>query len=389
MKKIIVLTTTRADYGLLSPIIKKLRKIDSIETEIIATGSHLSSAFGNTVSEIKSDKVYLNKTIDILSNIDTAAGISQTMANALISFSKYFDVSKPDALMVLGDRYETLAVCLAALNAQIPIIHIHGGEITEGAIDNAIRHSITKLSCLHFASTDEYRKRIIQMGESPDTVFNVGAVGVENALGIDFLDKKTLEKELGIKLKKYALLTFHPVTLEKNTAELQIRCLLDAVVKHADISFICTKANADLNGVLINHILEQYQEDHPNIFVFDSLGSKKYLSLMKDACFVIGNSSSGIIETPSFKIPTINIGDRQKGRVQADSIINCEPNKNSIELAIELALSDAFINRIANVVNPYGNEGTSDKIVSITKDFLIGNKLLLQKKFFDLDGGVK
>lgn len=389
MKKITIVTTTRADYGLLSPIIKRLREINCLETEVVVTGSHLSSMFGKTVSEVESDGVSIAREIDILSPIDSPVGISTTMANALTKFSSYFEAMKPDALMVLGDRYETLAICLAALNSRIPIIHLHGGEITEGAIDNAIRHSITKLSSLHFASTDEHRKRIIQMGENPDTVFNVGAVGVENALNTIFYDKMVLEEELGIQLNKYALLTFHPVTLENNTAETQIRCLLDVVAKHNDICFVCTKANADLNGALINRVLEEYADKHSNIAVFDSLGAKKYLSLMRGACFVIGNSSSGIIEAPSFKIPTINIGDRQKGRTQAKSVINCEPNEDSIESSIELALSDAFRKEIMNVVNPYGNGKTSEKVAIITRDFLIGNKLSLQKRFYDLRSEIK
>lgn len=389
MKKILVLTTTRADYSLLSPIIKKLKECKGLTVEVVATGTHLSNLYGYTINEIDKDGVCISKEIDILSNINSPVGIALTMSNALSLFAEYFDESKPDALLVLGDRYETLAVCLSAAVARIPIIHIHGGEITEGAIDNAIRHSITKLSSLHFASTEEYRKRIIQMGENPETVFNVGAVGVENVLSIKTIEKTELEKELGFSLKKYALLTFHPVTLENNTAEEQVTALLNVLVNdYKDIVFICTKANADLNGILINKILDRYSCVYSNIKVFDSLGSRKYLSLMKNACFVIGNSSSGIIETPSFKIPTINIGDRQKGRVQAQSIINCEANSQSINDAIIKALSPEFLESLKDVSNPYEKKNTSSNISSIITDFILNDKLILQKKFYDI-GDIK
>ena len=383
-KKITIVTTTRADYGLLAPIIKGLKKRPSIIVEVVATGTHLSLDFGRTIEEVRSDGVHVDEQIAILSNEDTAAGVAKTMANALSEFSVYFEESRPDALMVLGDRYEVLAICLAALIFRIPIIHLHGGEITEGAIDNAIRHAITKLSCLHFASTEAYRHRIIQMGESPDTVFTVGAPGVENALHTVFIDKKELEAELGLSLSKYALLTFHPVTLENNTAEDQIKTLLNAAVSFPDILFICSKANADQNGTIINRVLKSYAEAYPNIVVFDSLGSRRYLSLMKNAAFVIGNSSSGIIEAPSFKIPTINIGDRQKGRIQAKSIINCPSEERQIKASIARALSPVFRSAIANVVNPYGDGSTSEKIVSIVEEFLFDDKLRIAKRFYDI-----
>ena len=386
MKKLAILTTTRADYGLLSPLIKKFKRINGLKVFVLATGTHLSSEFGMTMNEIIADGIRIDKKIAILSNSDTSEAVSKAMGMALNSFSEYFETTHFDALLVLGDRYECLAVCLAAQNARIPIIHLHGGEITEGAIDNAIRHCITKLSFLHFTSTEDYRRRVIQMGEEPNRVFNVGAMGVENALNLELLNKKDCESRINIRLEEYAVLTFHPVTLENKTAESQTIELLNAIAKMSDITFICTKANADMDGRTINKLIEEYSLRYPNIKMFDSLGSQLYLSLLKNAQFVIGNSSSGIIEAPSFRIPTINIGDRQKGRIQAKSIINCEPKEESIIEAIKLAISSNYRSNIKNVVNPYGDgKTTSNKIVEITRDFLLNDRIELRKSFFDIE----
>ncbi len=312
-KKIIVVTATRAEYGLLKPIIKKLKQSEYFQVEPAATGMHLSSEFGSTYREIEEDGIQIDNNIEILLSSDTPVAMSKTMGLALISFSEYFDKSKPDAIMVLGDRYETLAVCCAAMNGRILIFHLHGGETTEGAIDEAIRHAITKMSFLHFTSTETYRKRVIQMGEDPDRVFNVEAVGVENVLHEELLSKNELEKLLQLNLSRsYAVVTFHPVTLENDSVEAQ---LLD---EHSEYLYICTKANADAGGRKINQMLDDYAAQRENIAVYESLGMKRYLSAVKYAAMVIGNSSSGIIEVPSFRIPTINIGDRQKGRIQAD-----------------------------------------------------------------------
>ena len=383
MKTLAVLTTTRADYGLLSPLIQKFKLNDSFKTLVLVTGSHLSSDYGLTINEINKDNVFVDKKIEILSNSDTPVDISKAMGLALVGFSNYFEERKPDALLVLGDRYECLAVCLAALNSRIPIIHLHGGEITEGAIDNAIRHSITKLSYLHFASTEEYKNRIIQMGEEPNRVFNVGAIGVENALNTPLYNKDECEKKINCKLNRYAILTFHPVTLENQTAENQTKVLLETIIRHKDILFICTKANADVGGKAINKLLEDYSLCHPNVVLFDSLGTQLYLSLVKHSLFVIGNSSSGIIEVPSFSIPTINIGDRQKGRIRSESIIDCKPTFDSINNAINLAVSDAFIKKIKNVKNPYEGTNTSNRIVQIVEEYLSEDKLSVYKTFYD------
>ena len=385
MKKIVVLTATRAEYGLLAPVIKKMDMDSQIDVRVVVTGAHLSPEFGMTINEIKEDGVRVDKEIDILLSSDTPAAISKTMGLAMIGFADYFAESKPDALMVLGDRYETLAVCAAAMNAQIPIVHLYGGEATEGLIDEAVRNAITKLSYLHFTSTEEYRHRVIQMGENPQRVYTAGAIGVENALHTNFMSKQKLEKSLECSLgEKIAVLTFHPVTLEHNTAEIQIGELIKAIKHYPEITFICTKANADMSGRIINDSLQKCAETQKNIILFDSLGLKRYLSLLSYAEFVIGNSSSGIIEVPSFKIPTINIGDRQKGRTQARSVINCIPKADNIIEAISTALSEEFKNSICNIVNPYGDGNASEVIVNVTKEFLLNNKLKIQKSFYDI-----
>lgn len=384
MKKIIVLTATRAEYGLLAPIIQKLKKELEIEVKVVATGAHLSPEFGMTVNEIQKGGIIVDKKIEILLSSDSTVAVSKAMGLALISFSEYFNEEKPDALIVLGDRYETLAVCIAALNERIPIIHLHGGEATEGAIDEAIRNAITKLSYLHFTSTEEYRKRVIQMGEEPERVFNVGAMGVENALHTNTMTNDELAASLRCKLDNYAVLTFHPVTLEDHTAKSQIEALMDAISKYQNITFICTKANADMDGRIVNKCIEEYSIKYDHIKLFDSLGMRRYMSALKYAKFVVGNSSSGIIEVPSFHIPTINIGDRQKGRIQAESVINCKPKKESILRAIDRALSDDFNSHIKNIKNPYGDGDTSDKIVAIITNFLMKNRIKVQKKFYDL-----
>lgn len=385
MKKIAVLTATRAEYGQLSPIIKKLKKNTGLDVRVVATGAHLSPEFGMTVNEIRNDGVEIDKEIEILLSSDTPVGISKSMGLAIISFAEYFNDSMPDALMVLGDRYETLAVCIAAMNARIPIIHLFGGEATEGLIDDAVRNSITKLSYLHFTATETFRNRVIQMGEHPDRVFRVGAMGVENSLHVPTVSVSELEQSINFKLgDSYAVLTFHPVTLENSTADEQVSELLSAIDNFPDITFLCTKANADSNGRIINERLSEYSKEHKNLILVDSLGVTRYLSAVKNAKFVIGNSSSGLIEVPSFKIPTVNIGNRQKGRIMADSVICCEPDSASITEAIKKALSPEFSDSLRDMKNPYGDGNTSDKIVDISTDFILNGKMQVMKSFYDL-----
>lgn len=385
MKKIIIMTATRAEYGLLKPIIEKYYKEPQIDIRVVVTGMHLSPEFGMTVREIERDGINIDRKIEILLSSDTPVAVSKSMGLAMISFAEYFDESKPDALMVLGDRYETLAVCVAAMNACIPIFHLYGGETTEGAIDEAVRHAITKMSHLHFTSTERYRSRVIQMGETPDRVFSVGAMGVENALHVELMKIDELEESLQCRLgEKYAVGTFHPVTLEKHTAEKQVQALIEAIDKRPDIIWLFTKANADSNGRIINEKLHEYANSHTNLYLFSSLGMRRYLSSLKYAEFVIGNSSSGLIEAPSFKIPTINIGERQKGRIQGETVLNCVPESYEIEHAIEVVMAPEFQEKVKYAVNPYGNGNTSDLIVNISKDFLINNKIQIKKKFYDL-----
>jgi GDP/UDP-N,N'-diacetylbacillosamine 2-epimerase (hydrolysing) len=272
------------------------------------------------------------------------------------------------------------------MNQRIPIAHLYGGETTEGAIDESIRHAITKISYLHFTSTDEYRNRVIQLGENPERVYNVGAIGIENILNENLLSRDQLENELEISLSKsYAVVTFHPVTLENNSSEKQIESLLEVCKEYKNLDFIFTKANADAEGRIINQFIDRYARENENIFAFTSLGMRRYLSALKYCRVVIGNSSSGLLEAPSFGIPTVNVGDRQKGRLQASSVINCEPSQASIREALNLALSEEFIQRAEKTVNPYGSGDTSNKVVEVIKEYMLNDKINLKKKFYDCE----
>ncbi len=385
-KRICIVTATRAEYGLLRPLIVKMKECREFDVSVAVTGMHLSPEFGLTYREIEADGITIDKKIEILLSADTSSAISKSMALALIGFSDYFRENPFDAAVILGDRYEMLAVACAAMNARIPIIHLYGGETTEGAVDEEIRHAITKLSYFHFTSTEEYRKRVIQMGENPDRVFCVGALGVENALQMDFLSKEELEKELQFSLERpFVLVTFHPVTLEAETAGIQMRELLDALDEFQDWGFIMTRANADAGGRIINQMMEEYAGSRENVRVYKSLGSVRYLSAMKYCRMVIGNSSSGLIEVPSFGIPTINIGDRQRGRVQAESVVNCIPRKEAILAAIRKADTEEFRRKIRMVKNPYGTGNTSEEMVRILRERLCGMQIDLKKKFFDVN----
>lgn len=383
-KTIAVFTATRAEYGLLKTIIRALKADKSFKIKLIAASSHLSPEFGMTCREIEEDGIKIHKKIECLLSGDSPAAISKTMGLTLIALADYFVDNKPDAFMVLGDRYEALAAACAAFNAQIPIIHLYGGESTEGAIDEAYRHSITKMSYLHLVSTDEYLNRVIQLGENPERVFKVGAIGIENALNTKLLTKAKLSSSLGIKLEKdYAVGTFHPVTLEGDAALKQTKELLKAIENFPNIQFIFTKANSDPEGLKINLLLEEYASKHSNFFLFDSLGMERYLSAVKHSKFVVGNSSSGIIEVPSFKIPTINIGHRQKGRLMSSSVINCQPNYKDISSAIKKAMGKSFREIASKAINPMGDGETSSKIVGIIKASL-NLPINLKKAFFNL-----
>lgn len=384
-KKICILTATRAEYGLLRPIIKGLMGIEEFDIRIAVTGAHLSHHYGNTYLEIENDGFIIDKKIEILDDSDTPVSISKAMGLAMIGFSDYFATLNPDVLLVLGDRYETLAVAMVAVNQSIPVVHLYGGEITEGALDDSIRHAITKLSYLHFTSTEEYRLRVIQLGEEPERVFCVGGIGVEIIKNETLMTKKALESSLNFDVNKpFALVTFHPVTLELNEAIDQTKNLLEALKKQSQLNYIITKSNADAMGLSINRLLESFVQMNDNAIIFASLGQNRYLSAMKYATMVIGNSSSGIIETPSFGVPTINVGSRQKGRLQGDNVINCAPLSAEIIRAMNLALTQDFRAIADKALNPYGDGHTSLKIIEIMTEFLLQDKLKIKKKFYDV-----
>lgn len=385
MKKICVVTATRAEFGLLKPIINELSKSGEFDVRLVATGMHLSDEFGLTYKEIESDGYEIDEKIDILLSGDSTAAMAKTMGMTMISFADYFKRSKPDYLFAIADRYEIMAVCATAMCERIPIIHYMGGETSEGAIDECARHSITKMSQLHFCCTEEYRKRIIQLGESPDRVFNVGSTGVENIKTLNLLNKHDLYKELGLdEGRHYAVMTFHPVTLEDDTARQQIINVLLACRDEEDIDFVITKSNADAAGRAVNSIVEDFVKDINNMRLYDSLGSLRYLSALKYAEFVIGNSSSGLLEAPSFKIPTVNIGDRQKGRTRAKSVIDCGSEVIEVKKAIRKARSESFIDSIKDVINPYEGKSPSQELVKILCDCINRDVLQLKKSFYSL-----
>lgn len=385
MKKICVVTGTRAEYGLLSPLIQRIAADDTLKLQLVATGMHLSPEFGMTVDLIEKDGFQLADKVEILLSSDSAIGISKSMGLANISFAETFERLQPDMVVLLGDRYEIFVAASVATIAKIPVAHLHGGETTEGAYDEAFRHSISKMSWLHFTSTEEYRQRVIQLGESPERVFNVGAIGIENIKEMPLMTKDELEDSLNFKLNEpLSLVTYHPVTLEEQSSEQQFKELLNAL-EEVEGTIIFTKANSDSDGRIINQLIDEFVNTHSERSIaYTSMGQLRYLSAMNITDIVIGNSSSGIIEAPSFNIPTINIGDRQKGRIQAGTILNCEPSKEKILNAITLALSPEFGNKIKDMSNPYGEGQVSQNILNVIKEAL-NHDISLKKKFHDLE----
>ena len=381
-RKICVVTGTRADYGLLYWLLKEIQNDKELELQLIVTGMHLSPEFGLTYKEIEKE-FKINKKIEMLLSSDTPVGISKSMGLAQISFAEAYAELKPDILIVLGDRYEIFSCVSAAMIAQIPIAHLHGGETTEGAFDESIRHSITKMSHLHFTAADEYKNRVIQLGENPSRVFNVGGLGIENIKRLKLLTKEEFEKSIDFKLnKKNILVTFHPVTLESSTAQEQFQELLNAVDELKDTNIIFTKANSDTNGRIINQMIDEYvAKNYHKSIGFISLGQQRYLSALQYVDAVVGNSSSGLLEAPSFKIGTINIGDRQKGRIKADSIIDCEPRKASITKVFEDIYTKNFQNALKIVNNTYGDGCASKKVIEEIKKVDLDN--ILKKPFYD------
>jgi len=383
-RKICIVTGTRAEYGLLHLLIKAIEQAPELALQLVVTGTHLSPEFGLTYREIEKEFA-IDKKLDVLQFADDAVGISKTMGLALDKFAETFAQLKPDLLVVLGDRYEIFSATIAATVACIPIAHIHGGETTEGAMDEAFRHAITKMSHLHFAATNTYKKRIIQLGEHPQRVFNVGGLAIDNILQVPLLNREQFCQNINFNLnKKNLLVTFHPVTLEKNTSQQQFNQLLQALDLLHDTNIIFTKANADTHGRIINKMIDEYTaKNSTHTIAFASLGLVRYLSALQfiDAC--VGNSSSGLLEAPSFHIGTINIGDRQKGRLMAESIINCQPTTDSITKAIQKLYTEKFQAKLPNTTNPYGQGGAVAKIVKILKTYPLTN--ILKKQFFDIE----
>jgi|SRR5215469_3352077 len=381
--KVCVVTGSRAEFGLLTPLMCALRNDPDFDLQILVTGMHLSLEFGSTYKEIELQGFTIDEEVDMLLSSDTNTAIVKSMGVGMIGYADSFDRLKPNLIIILGDRFESFAAAAAAYMKKIPIAHLHGGEITAGATDEALRHSITKMALLHFTSTEKYRKRVLQLGEDNDRVFNVGAIGLDNIQNISLLSTRELEKALNISLNDEVLLvTFHPVTLDTVSSEDQMKELLDALTFFKKGQIIFTMPNADANGKVIKTMIHQYTCDNADrATAFESLGQIKYLSLMKHSSIVVGNSSSGIIEAPGFGKPSINIGDRQKGRISAESVIQCQPNKASIVDALNMAFNPTFREFCARVQNPYGNGHTTEKIISILKQNI--SDLNLKKQFVD------
>lgn len=383
MKKIAVVTATRAEYGLLSPLVKELRKSENggLKVDLIVTGTHFSDQYGKTIIEIKERIDYM---IGIPVKSDSEQDISNNQAVTLIKFTELFLKENYNAIVLLGDRYETLAIAIAAGNTRCPIFHLCGGDTTEGALDEWIRHSITKMSYLHFVTNEESRKRVIQLGENPERVFNYGSTSIDNIL--DFADMSKTEALASVELEEcsYALCTYHPVTMENEAVDIQIESLLNAIETFPDIQFIVTKSNADQGGARINELFEKADGKIANLHVFTSLGVRRYLSLMKYAEFVLGNSSSGIIEAPAFHVPTVNIGDRQRGRLQAESIVNCGIGFEDIVAAIKKVLSEEHREVCRNIVSSYGKGCASEQIAQRVIETVMNGRIDLKKKFYNL-----
>jgi GDP/UDP-N,N'-diacetylbacillosamine 2-epimerase (hydrolysing) len=383
MKKVCVVTGSRADYGLLRWVIEGIRDSNRLELQLVATGMHLSPEFGLTWREIEADGFVIDRRVETLLSSDTPVGIAKSMGLGIIGFADAYVDLNPDLVLVLGDRYETFAAAAAAMVACVPVAHLHGGEATEGLIDEAIRHSITKMAQLHFVAAEPYRRRVLQLGEAPERVFNVGGLGIDGMLNHELLKREALEKSLGMRFgSRNLMVTFHPVTLEHDTASSQMSELLDALDQLRDTNLIFTMPNADTSGRVLIRMVEDFAAGHPNAFAYTSLGQLRYLSCLQYVDGVIGNSSSGLSEVPSFKKGTVNIGDRQKGRVRAKSVIDCAPNRAAISAAIAQLYSSQFQNILPAVENPYGRGGASQAVVGIIESMPFEDLIL--KSFVDL-----
>ncbi|MDR0796578.1 MAG: UDP-N-acetylglucosamine 2-epimerase [Tannerella sp.] len=384
MRKICVITGSRAEYGLMSRLMRFIQDDGDFQLQIIATNMHLAVEYGETYKEIEADGFVVDKKIPILSSSDSAHATVKSVGKGIIGFADAYEELQPDSIMVLGDRYEILAAVSAAMFYKIPIVHLHGGEITEGAYDDAIRHAITKMSHLHFTSTAEYRQRVIQMGERPDTVYHVGSLGCDNIRHIPLIEKEELETSLNFALDRNTIfVTFHPVTMETNTAESQFKELLSAIDQIKYLRIIFTMPNSDTDSRIIMNLIKEYVSQNAEKAVwFASLGMRRYLSVLQYIGAVVGNSSSGIIEVPSFHIPTLNIGDRQKGRITAASVVHGKPERADIEEKLTTIIQPGFTESLKNIQNPYEKPNTAKEIIRILKE----KELKPNKKFYNLQG---
>lgn len=384
MRKICIFTSTRAEWGLQQGLAELIRDADNLQLQLLVSGSHLSAKLGMTMDEVEAAGFHIDERVDILKFGDSPIGICQTMGLALSGYGEALQRLSPDLLVILGDRYESFCLAAAAQVLRIPIAHIHGGETTEGAVDEAFRHSITKMAQIHFTSCEVYRNRVMQLGEAPESVFNVGALGIENIRKIQCLTRAELEASLQFSLQAPVfLVTFHPVTLEHATAGAQVQQLFDALDRFPEHQIIFTKANADTDGQVINEMIDRFAAINPQrCLAVASLGLKRYLSAMKICSAVIGNSSSGILEAPILKVPTVNIGDRQKGRLRVKSIIDCEADANAISQAIDTALSESFRRDICDLIHPSEQADTAQKIVRMLATVELQG--IIKKSFHDI-----
>jgi len=382
-RKICVVTGTRADYGLLRWVMEGIRQTSDLELQVIATGMHLSPEFGLTYREIEKDGFCINCKVEMLLSSDTPEGLCKSMGLSLIGFGEAIKQLQPDLMLVLGDRFEIFSAVAAATIARIPIAHLHGGETTEGAFDEGFRHSITKMSHLHFVAAEEYKKRVIQLGENPNRVFLVGGLGIDNIEKLTLLDRPALETSLGFELaRRNLLITFHPVTLENSTSAWQMAELLASLETLKATQLIFTMPNADTDSRVLFDMVEKFVADHSNAHAYTSLGQLRYLSCIQHVDGVVGNSSSGLAEVPSFGKGTINIGDRQRGRLKAESVIDCKPDSDAITAALQRLYLPEFQAILKTVCNPYGEGGASEKVVQILQDYSFEH--LLKKPFYNL-----
>ncbi|MFH1846208.1 MAG: UDP-N-acetylglucosamine 2-epimerase [Candidatus Omnitrophota bacterium] len=382
-RKICVVTGSRAEYGHLYWLLRAVEEDPSLKLQTVITGTHLSPEFGSTIDEIKKDGFGISGKVKILSSADKEEEMTKSIGRGMKGFTDILKKLNPDIVVILGDRFEVFSAAIAAYVLRIPVAHIHGGELTEGALDEGFRHSITKMASIHFPAAKIYADRIIRMGESPQRVFAFGAPGLDNIRGLDLLTKKELEDSLGFKIEKpTAVVTYHPVTLEKNTASVQMEELLSALDSF-DMRIIFTMPNADTGYKVITGKIKKYAaKNKKHVKVFTSLGQIRYLSLLKYADLMVGNSSSGIVEAPSFRLPVVNIGDRQKGRIKPDNVIDCGYSSSEIKKAVKKALSPLFIGSLAKMKNPYGTENVSVRIKDKLKKIKLGEGLI-KKEFFD------